>query len=256
MPDPARAMTKEDAFAELESLANAGVILFEGEASPTSVSLDGLDPNTGALQAGNVAGVIVRFGTSPAAPDRLDPRNALALVRFCQFLVDSFGATDLFHLGISGGGVNQDGTPRIDCHGQGRAVDFAGVTMPVNGTPTKITVLNHWGNVGTGATPGGNWPAGTGSDTHFRLDEADASPLGNPDGDAVVADFFRRVYDFIAQEWQDRSDNPDPAEASTSIGERSFIMHPDHPATAPGTPHGREAHKDHLHMQIGKTGTE
>lgn len=66
---------------------------------------------------------------------------------------------------------------------------------------------------------------------------------------------FRAIYAFIATQWQDHTSGPgDPGPAS-AIGERSFIMHPDHPATAPGTPNGREAHRGHIHMQIGVTGT-
>jgi hypothetical protein len=243
MADPARAMSKADAFAELESLVSDGVIKFEGESNEDHVNLDGLDPTTGELQAGNVAGVIIRFGNSPAAPDFLDPRNALALVRLCQFLSGNFGATDLFHLGISGDASGQ----RVDCHGQGRAVDFAGAARNLGDeNDFTLTVLNDWGSAKTDLTPNGDWPAGTGGNTSYRLE-----------GQATFAEeFFRGVYEFIAGEWQDRSDQPDGADSPTSIGERSFIMHPDHPATAPGTPHGREAHKNHIHMQIGKTGTE
>ncbi len=246
MADIARAMSKADAFAELQSLVNDGTILFEDALGPSDenhVNLDGWNPESEERQAGNVAGVILRFGESPAAPDFLDPRNALALVRFCQFLSDEFGATDMFHLGISGDASRQ----RIDCHGQGRAVDFAGAARRVgDGDDFSLTVLTDWGSANTPLTPGGDWPPGTGSNTSYRLD-----------GQGTFAEsFFRNVYDFIAGEWQDRSENADGADTSTSIGEVSFVMHPDHPATAPGTPHGREAHKNHIHMQIGKTGTE
>ncbi|WP_432872440.1 hypothetical protein [Microbispora rosea] len=256
MSDPARAMSKEDAYAELLDLQSGDVIRLEGQGGPDGVSLDGWDGEQ--PQDGNVAGVVVRYLASgtvtfgqpshPAAPDRLDPRNALALVRLCQWLKDTYNVVELYHLGISGGGVDSLGRPRTDCHGQGRAVDFVGVkAVAEDGEEWTLTVSDDWGTVSTAATPGGNWPPGTGSDTFYRLDEEDADPF--------TRDFWRAVYEFAASEWQDRTDGPDGLDTPTSIGERSFVMHPDHPATAPGTPHGREAHKNHIHLQIGVTGT-
>jgi hypothetical protein len=160
MTEPARATSKDDAFAELDQLQSDGLILLEGAASAEQVSLDGWNPATGEQENGNVGGVVVRFLSSGS---RLS--------------------------GSPSGGVAPD-----------------------------------------------------------RLDDPDADPFAR--------DFFQQVYDFITSEWQDRTDQPDEADGPTSIGERSFIMHPDHPATAPGTPHGREAHRNHVHMQIGVTGTE
>lgn len=267
MGDPARAMSKQDAFTELLDLQSSGVILLEGAASEQQVSLDGWDGEQ--PQDGNVAGVVIRYSdtgrrlgqaddpddpprvqaSSPAAPDRLDPRNALALIRLCQWLKDSYGVTELYHLGISGGGVNKDGTPRVDCHGQGRAVDFVGVkAVADDGSEWFLTVSDDWGDVSTAATPGGNWPDDTGANVSYRLDDEDADPF--------TRDFFRSLYEFIASEWQDRSQDADGPDIPTAIGESSFIMNPDHPATAPGKANGREAHKSHLHMQIGHTGTE
>ncbi|WP_236790948.1 hypothetical protein [Amycolatopsis sp. GM8] len=257
MSDPARAMSKEDAYAELLDLQSGDVIRLEGEGSPAGVSLDGW--NGSDAEAGNVAGVVIRYWASGSArigrpsgggaPDRLDPRNALALVRLCQWLKDTYNAVELYHLGISGGGVDRSGSPRTDCHGQGRAVDFMGIkAVADDGEEWTLTVNDDWGTVSTKATPGGDWPSDTGSATSYRLDDEDVDPF--------VRDFWRSVYEFVASEWQDRTDGPDGADTATAIGDRSFIMHPDHPATAPGTAHGREAHKNHLHMQIGVTGTE
>ena len=138
---------------------------------------------------------------------------------------------------------------RDDCHGQGRAVDFSGVVGTKDGAAYTLSVLRDWGMVSTLSTPGGIWqPTGT-NQVHFRLDDAPGSELAR--------DFFRSAYAFIAGQWQDHSPNPDgPAEPST-IGSGTFIMNPDHPTSnpAPGAKNGREAHANHLHMQIGVTGT-
>ncbi len=255
----AKNMSRDDALAELVSLRDTGVILFEDghEVLPDNVWLEGWNPDSAAKETGNVAGVVVTYlgsGTltvpvpahQAAAPDALDARNALALVRFCTWLRDNYGVTTLYHLGISGGGVDQQGNPRTDCHGQGRAVDFVGVAGTSSEIEYSLTVMDSWGSADTLATPGGDWPDGTGGNVHYRLDE--------PDQDPFTAQFFRDAYTFITQEWQDSASDADDVGGS-AIGDHSFVMHPDHPATAPGTPHGREAHKNHMHMQVGVTGT-
>jgi hypothetical protein len=228
-------------------------VLWATSSMPGKVDLDGLDPATGQKQDGNVAGVVVRYlpsgsknvGTpaSANAPDRLDPRNALALVRLCSWLHDSYGCTELYHLGVDGDGSGQ----RTDCHGQGRAIDWVGAKGVLDGTGYTLTVSDDWGTVDTPATPGGVWqPVGTNA-THFRLDDAP--------GHEFARDFFRALYSFVTGQWQDSSSGPDPAGPAGEIGRRSFVMNPDHPTSKPGTKNGREAHQNHLHMQIGVTGT-
>jgi hypothetical protein len=247
---PARAMSVEQARAELQAAMDAGEILWADSALPGRVDLDGLVPFSGGQKAnGMVAGVVIRYnpGTPQGgnAPDRLDPRNALALVRFCRWLSQTWGVTELHHLGIDGSAPSD----RNDCHGQGRAVDWSGVAGTKDGAAYTLSVLKDWGTVSTPSTPGGTWqPTGT-NQVHFRLDDAPGSEFAR--------DFFRSAYNFIAGQWQDHSANPDgPADPSV-IGKGSFIMNPDHPSSnpAPGAKNGREAHANHLHMQIGVTGT-
>ncbi len=257
----AKSMSAEDALAELQQLQSEGVILFENVPTADNVWLEGWSPELGQKQTGCVAGVTVSYLASgtlavpvppkiAAAPDALDARNALALAKFCIWLKETYGVHTLYHAGISGGGTNKDGSPRTDCHGRGRAVDFVGVagTFVVADTGEQIeyglTVLDNWGSADTPATPGGLWPDGTGSAVHYRLDE--------PGQDPFHAEFFRAVYGYVTGEWQDQTSGPDDPGGS-SIGSSSFVMHPDHPATAPGTPHGREAHQNHMHWQIGVT---
>ncbi len=258
MSGAARSLSKDEAFEEVLQLQTDGVILLEGAATADQVSLDGWDPVLAQKSNGNVAGVVIRYLSSGtltsgtpsggSAPDRLDPRNALALIRLCQWLSDNYGVTELYHLGISGGGTDAEGNPRVDCHGQGRAVDFAGVRgSTADAGEFGLTVWDNWGTADTTFTPGGDWPAGTGENVQYRLDD--------PAADQFAAGFFRDVYAFITSEWQDRSDGPDDPGGSV-IGEHSFVMNPDHPTSSPGRPNGREAHRNHLHMQIGKTGTE
>ncbi len=197
-------------------------------------------------------GVIVRYwgsglkaGAPPSggnAPDGLDPRAAVALIRMCQWLKANWGVTELYHAGINGS------TTRVDCHGQGRAVDFVGVKGTHDGADYVLTVFDDWGRVTTPSTPGGTWtPAGTGT-THFRLNDVNDR--------ALARGFFQAFYDFVAGEYQDKSSTADPRTTPTHIGDHSFIMNPDHPTSKPGTPNGREAHQGHVHVQIGVTGTE
>ena len=250
---PARQLRPDEALQELTRLRDSGLVLWAPSPTPGRVDLDGLDPSTGSKQDGNVAGVVVRYLPSgskhvgaPAganAPDRLDPRNAVALVRLCQWLHDFFGCTEMYHLGIDGDGSGQ----RTDCHGQGRAVDWVGVRGTRDGLEFTLTVQDDWGTVDTPATPGGVWqPVGTAT-THFRLDDAP--------GHEFERDFFRALHAFIAAQWQDRSSGPDPAGDTSEIGQGGFVMNPDHPTSRPGTKNGREAHQNHIHMQIGVTGT-
>lgn len=239
MTKPARTLSKGDAFAELQMLVDEGLIAFEGHSDENHVNLGGLNPVTGAMEAGNVAGVVVRRGEAAAAPAFLDPRNALALVRLCQYLSNRFGATDLFHVGISGDASGG----RVDCHGQGRAVDFTGAARRVgDDTDFHLTVLSDWGSVtpstqSTQSTQSTPSTTSTTSTAGYRLDGAGT----------LAEAFFRGVYQFAAGQWQDRSQDPDGQDVPTSIGDGGFILTPDHPTTAP---------TNHLHLQIGKSGTE
>ena len=248
---PARALTRVQARAELDRLQAEGLIKVDPSTLAGRVDLDGLDPSTGTAQDGNVAGVVVRYLESgrrtdltPSkgnAPDRLDPRHALALVRLCRWLATTWGATELYNLGAGGS------PDRHDCHGQGRAIDVVGVRGSFDGQDYTLTVADDWGLVDTPSTPGGTWqPLGT-NQTHFRLLDVD-----HP----FERDFFQALYDVAAGQWQDRSSRPDPAGTPTAIGQRSFIMNPDHHSSAPGQSNGREAHANHLHVQIGVTGSE
>jgi len=255
----ARNYSVDEARDILNTYVTNRLIALEAESLPGRVNLDGFNAVTGQREAGNVGGVVIRYwgnstkGTEGAiqpgaAPGHLDPRNALALVNLCQYLHANWGITELYHIGIDG----SDPSVRNDCHGQGRAVDFSGVRgiHPVNGDEVYLTVWNDWGKVYVPGitTSNGDWPDGTGSNTDFRLDHE-----GAPDG--YGRNFFRDLYNYIAIEWQDRTFGPEDGSNPTTIGRTSrVIMHPDHPATAPGTKNGREAHKSHIHFQIGPTG--
>ncbi|WP_328884658.1 hypothetical protein [Streptomyces sp. NBC_00299] len=254
-----RNISQAEAREVIDAFVAERLIKLESPSSTTGrINLDGWNPVTLENEPGNVAGVIVRYwptgkkGTESqistgSAPDRLDPRNAMAFVLMCQMLNTAWGVTELYHAGISGdrpGGRN-------DCHGQGRAVDFVGARGNLFGADVYFTVFDDWGRIHVPGltTAGGDWPAGTGGNTSYRL-LADGAP------DTAAWQFFLELYHFAATNYQDRTDGLEDASDPTDIGKKSrFIMHPDHPKSAPGTLHGREAHKGHIHMQIGRTGS-
>jgi hypothetical protein len=157
---------------------------------------------------------------------KLDPRNAIGVCRLAQRLKAVDGAIEaVYHIGINGDDV------RNDCHGFGRAIDFAGVAKAVPvGDPkqkdpqgvffrselradTDFFVFWHWGQV----LP---WdPATTTTDdtTKFKrfnnvqLPKTDfprlryrlLSPLPTGASD-FAARVFQAVHTFAVDQYQDR----------------------------------------------------
>jgi hypothetical protein len=245
---PARAMTHEAAWSEVVALHRAGSLTLADNAPPA----DGPVPATRTqvrLVPESIHGVEFRYWdgkkTMRHVMQALDVRNVVALARLARWLKDTYGVTVVYHIGISGG----DG--RTDCHGMGRALDFAGVQGAVDGVAFDWQVFRDWGmqSVPDLAHPGGvrlrAWPAGT-RDLEYRL-------TSHPTADSSITAFFPALYDFCADEWQDLDDRPSPVGAHSVIGHRSFMMQPDHPASDVSGKSGREAHINHLHLQIGTT---
>jgi|GEM_PF-5352833 len=210
----------------------------------------------------------------------LDPRYTVAVYRLVAMLKDKYQVKTLYHIGMSG----DEGLSRIDCHGQGRALDFGGV-----GTETEdLYVFNDWGSMPVYdltdsetepakrrrakgfqfstkddppkhlAMPSSVWPTAD-MELPYRLEAV--PPGGNPNAGPI----FQDVYTFATQQFSDTSSQPSQPRSS-KIGQKgTFIMNPDHFTSDPGDDplnpgkkhsSGREAHRNHMHIQIGKTGTE
>jgi hypothetical protein len=80
--------------------------------------------------------------------------------------------------------------------------------------------------------PHNKWPVNV--QPYFRLDVDDPSGAGA---------FFYDVYHFLTGE---AADGFNPAKP-TSIGDHSYILHPDHP-----DPNVRDSHFDHIHTEIDR----
>ncbi len=189
-----------------------------------------------------------------------DPRMIVFDWKLARMLSLNFNANVIYHIGF----IFE--ASRNDCHGQGRALDFAGaagpdfdLTVAGDWSGQPVTLQNDYRDPKTGTTLARgtklpDWPPAPFRDVYFRLDSSI-----NPNLDAAkqydqAFDLFGQVYDLAADECTDTSD---ASKSPTRIGpDSSFILHPDYPVSVPGTPHGREAHWQHMHMQVGPTGTE
>ena len=199
----------------------------------------------------------------PEFVSNLDTRNAVALVRLIKDLRARFTISEFFHAGI--GAAKNAGT--LDCHSEGRAVDFVGVRLPgQGGTPSVLIYIQEfWGsqsvpaiadltknlNDPTRKARGVNWP-----ETNFpTLEYRNASRTDASMGATLrrAAPFWRGMWNMIIREYLS-----DAAGAGVQdIGNGGFVMHPDHPTSAPSpAANGRQAHQAHLHFQIGLTGKE
>jgi hypothetical protein len=187
------------------------------------------------------------------AGDFLDSRYTVGVYRMAKMLRDDYGVDALLHIGM--GGDSSGG--RTDCHGQGRALDFGGCS--VGGS--DLYIYYDWGmmpvyDMNDPETDPAKkkrlksveWPYKD-MELLYRLE---ATP---PGGNAQAGLIFKDVYKLATEQFNDTSKLPKPSTPST-IGQKTYIMNPDHFHSQPKTPHGREAHQNHLHIQIGDTGTE
>ncbi|MFH0730636.1 MAG: hypothetical protein V2B19_30360 [Pseudomonadota bacterium] len=168
------------------------------------------------------AGKVSRLGM-------LDPAFIVLLFRFAVALKKEWTATEIYYGGL---GVGREANPD-DAHNSGRAMDFWGASTG-RGT---FMVQRDWGSkrvpIANGKTVQ-HWPSNS-TKTSLRLDENDPK-------NKLSRDFFSFCYKFLTKEARDSSKGP------SKIGEKSFIVHPDHPDAGL-----RPAHQNHIHFQIGDT---
>ena len=241
---PARGLTLDQAHQVLQALHDQGAL----QMAPPSRNgwVDLVEPRLHGVELRYWNGTV----TQASALRNLDPRNAVALARLAAWASTTYGVHTIAHIGVNGDGSGA----RTDCHGQGRAVDLAGLEGTTGDSSFELYVLRDWGarSVPDESDPAGprrpQWPPGA-RELSFRLES-------DPDASSLAAELFAALYDVVAAQWQDRDDQPTGAAPPTRIGERSFVMHPDHPASNPAGSNGREAHANHLHLQIGKTGRQ
>jgi hypothetical protein len=157
---------------------------------------------------------------------------AVVLWRLATLLKDEWGATRIFTGGI---GIGRDDSPG-DCHNKGRCVDFFGADT----NRGSFRVERDWGNrtfIRPDKVKTNSWVGYRGKEAFWYRLKHQAGPPAN---DAATL-FFETIYKFAQEQCRDIDGMP------TDIGERSFIMHPDHPDPK------REQHRNHIHFQLGAT---
>jgi hypothetical protein len=178
------------------------------------------------------------------------PEFAILLLRLARWLSDSCGVVKIVWGGIGSG----SGKNAVDCHTDGRCIDFYGAEL-ANGRTFDVDL--DWWQKPVPPKDGAKLPAKVGNDywgdgrsTFFRLAPAPQQTQFWPGW------FFGLVYEFAVKE---------STITSADIGVDAFrrgdalkagaIFHPDHPV--PGTfgkkaiP-GRRNHFQHMHFGVGK----
>lgn len=233
---PARDLTQEEARDLTAYYALTGQITLD---KPVTFQLNGKPafpkPNEKVALGLTIAGVSFALANPHADPAAwketrpLDMRLVVLLVRLSQYLKTTWDVTVIYWGGLGIAGQNPQ-----DRHGKGFALDFHGA-MTRRG---KFEVWRDWGNRpitlpnGTPAKPYNQWPVNI--QPYFRLDVDDPTGAGG---------FFYDVYHFLTGE---AADGRNPSHR-TSIGDHSYILHPDHP-----DPNQRWPHRDHIHAEIDR----
>jgi hypothetical protein len=179
------------------------------------------------LQLDNIGGVRFvpdsRAAASWTSTGPMDLRTAVLAVRLAKYLrASQWGVSTIFWGGM-GVGRQED-----DRHGKGYAIDFHGAITRVG----KLDVSADWGKQPIPLPDGKTaptWPVTV--RPYFRLDV-----------DTPAGGFFKTVYTFLTGEAADNGRSE-----GSSIGDRSFILHPDTPDAGL-----RVSHQDHIHCEIDR----
>ncbi|ROQ33464.1 hemopexin [Streptomyces sp. PanSC19] len=172
-----------------------------------------------------------QIAPASAVIDNLDQSMLIALYRLTRWIDSSApDVTELLHLGIGHGGPNLK-----DCHNQGRALDLSGFAGQSDGAAFTRSVKKDWGNLPR--------PPGV----KVRI---------SPATDALGYGLFTTAFRFATFECEATAIGPANKWPMPELGGTGFVIYPDY---APDAPAGsanaalRQAHQDHVHMQVGVT---
>jgi hypothetical protein len=252
---PVRDLSDDDAFDLMMDLVDTGDIeLFDKVVTDKSGNITSHRPGMQARLVPQIAGVpfLQAKGINSTANGSLGaaqqpffsptPSFAIVLYKLAKMLSDDWGATQIVYGGIGAG---------PGCHGAGHCVDFYGA----NTRRGNFDVRRDWwlrpvyDSAGTlHPSEGAGWGVDRWKDetkTYYRLETSPAP------SDAAACDFFAAIYEFAYDEARVGAFDVSPNSFSFGLPLKSgWIIHPDYPQKEG---HGRQAHNDHIHFQLGNT---
>jgi hypothetical protein len=222
----------------------------------------------------------------------LNQRHALGIVRLCKNWLAPSGFKVMYTQGMNGDNTRKDCHGwgcALDFGGASKELPVGTSNCTVR-LGTDFIVYLHWGlipmwkpdTVAASSDPGTwerfeSWKIDDNTDftkkpsgkkLHYRLDPPPYQhAVGGKEPSASIKDHFKQagsffkdvVYKFAVEEYSDASSDLGTAAAggpATEIDSHSghFVLHPDYPKpNDSNSKYGRNAHNNHLHMQLGKT---